>query len=1536
MIKKIKNRLKWIAVMILSPVFLISLIIVLLCIPSVQNFAARKVSKYISESIGMNINIGYFRLTYPLNIALQDMCVTDSNQDTIAYVKELYVNVRPRPLLTKNLSIRRFYLGEARIHSQALIEGIEIHGEIGSLEGHTDGISFINEEAIINQLKFSDSNLTIRIDSFQESDTAMAKMNWNVLVGDMQIDKLALSVQLPADSMQVVSYFENISLTDGKIDLNKERYELGQFLIASADIDYKIGNQPAKKGLDPSHIVLSKMNVCADSIVYQSDELQTIIQSFSTNEQSGLTIISMTGKIRIDDQYINMQDYMVKTPFSSVSAQLTVPLDIAEKNSLGFLSTQLTAVVDKRDLEYLMGELSDMITGFPSGNVLTLSGRLEGNLKKLYLDELQSEWPGVYRIDASGFMQEVMDNVSRVGTIDLTAAIQGRDLLQNVIPKQYEGRFSMPDTVWITMQAALQEGTFSADMLLSELQGQLKLSGNYNPSQEEYFVDLKADNIAPIHFLPQDSILLLSASLQAEGKGWDVFSDKTRTKFSGVLTEMQYKDMTLSGIALDGSLAEHKIQGTVVSTFPYVQGNLTIDGELQKERLAGMLIMDMDSLDLYGMKVTEKPFSNTFQIFSDFETDLQKRHQVDITLGNWDMFLSDQTISPKTLIFHAQANEDTTQLSLHAGDLGVIFAGNADAATLANKLMVVSDEVTKQINKDSLIDFEQLRPLFPHVNLRIEAQKDNPLYNYLQDNRIYFDRFDINTFASPENGLKVDGMLLSLIKDTTKIDTIRLDVWQDTNGIKYTFDVVKNKFRRQEAYDITLQGRLEYGEGDMEILFRNEQKETGILLGIHAEKQTDGVTFHLFPENPILAYQPFQLNENNFVKIKNLKDISANLRLNGEGNTALRLRSVEEDGKMQELSAEINAIDLNQLSNDFPQMLPSMQGMAAMSVRYVPEETALMIVVNANIDNLVYQGEKVGELLLNGVYLPLGNEEHQLDINLFHNQNPVSSLTALYQPTKNERIEGSFDVSQMELATLNPFLDGMARLNGSFQSSIAISGTAQQPLLDGYFKLDTASAYIPASGSLLHFDANKVEIKDNTIQFNRYAIHATGNNPLTIDGSIDLNVSNPVNSMADLRMAANNMQLFDSRKTAENLIYGRLFTDLRNFTARGPLSSLVMRGNLNVLGNTNMTYVMKDSPLAVQDRMANLVSFTYFRDTIPRSGQRTLLGERAIRESRATGGTDLLLVVRIEPTAKLTVELDEIGTNRVEMEGGGDLSYRYTPQSDMLLSGRYTFLDGSIRYNMPVISNKTLKIRENSYVDWNGDPMDPFLSLKATERIRANVSTEDGMSSRNVNFDAGIELRQRMENLSLQFTLEALDDATVQNRLNALGAEERGRRAVGLLLTGIFLDEDPSGRVRFDMGAALNSFLQTEINNITGSLLRGVDLNFGMENYDRMGMEGTNYSFRFSKRFYNDRFNVVLGGNVATGNVPNDNNTFINDASIEYRLDPIGNRYAKLFYNRQYESLLEGEITKYGGGIVFRRKIRRLGDLFLFAKKKTE
>ena len=74
---------------------------------------------------------------------------------------------------------------------------------------------------------------------------------------------------------------------------------------------------------------------------------------------------------------------------------------------------------------------------------------------------------------------------------------------------------------------------------------------------------------------------------------------------------------------------------------------------------------------------------------------------------------------------------------------------------------------------------------------------------------------------------------------------------------------------------------------------------------------------------------------------------------------------------------------------------------------------------------------------------------------------------------------------------------------------------------------------------------------------------------------------------------------------------------------------------------------------------------------------------------------------------------------------------------------------------------------------------------------------------------------------------------------------------------------------------------------------------------------------------------------MTTGaNATNNAQSFIDNISLEYRLDNSGTRYVRVFYNKNYESVLDGEITETGLGLVLRRKMDRLGELFIFKKKR--
>ena len=319
----------------------------------------------------------------------------------------------------------------------------------------------------------------------------------------------------------------------------------------------------------------------------------------------------------------------------------------------------------------------------------------------------------------------------------------------------------------------------------------------------------------------------------------------------------------------------------------------------------------------------------------------------------------------------------------------------------------------------------------------------------------------------------------------------------------------------------------------------------------------------------------------------------------------------------------------------------------------------------------------------------------------------------------------------------------------------------------------------------------------------------------------------------------------------------------------------------------------------------------------------------------ALGGMDMLMSVHIDNAVRLRADLSYDRSKFVELEGGGDLTLQYTPQGDMNLTGRYTLSGGTMKYSLPVIPLKEFSIVNGSYVDWAGNMMNPTLNLTATERVRASVANGDDGSSTMVNFDVSVGMKNRLEKPDLIFNISAPDNPAIENELAAMSTEERSKQAIAMLATGIYLNN--RGKTNMNMGTALNSVLQNQINALAGAALKNGSFSVGVESQDDSqsgGNNRTDYSFRYSQRFFNDRVQIIIGGKVSTGaNATNTTESFIDNISLEYRLDTSGTRYVRVVHNKNYESILDGEITETGVGLVFRKRMDRLSELFIFKKK---
>lgn len=1529
-----KIWIKRIGIVCLIPVILVLLISVLLYIPPIQTFAVKQATRYASKATGMQIGIERIRLSFPLDLTIRGVEVI-SSPDTLLTLESLKVSIRPLPLLQKEVVVEAIDLKGAKVNTGTLIDGIELKGVLGKFYANADRIDLGNEKATLNTVELSDAAITLLLnDTTPKADTTSTLINWILKLDKVQLNRVAFAMQLPADSLRLSTFIDKAALTGGLVDLGTSRYMANHFKLIGSTFNFDGNNQESTSGFDPLHPAFSAINITIDSALYCGKEIKARLHEFSAVERSGLTISSLTGDLQSDSITINVPQLLLQTPYSEIRLLASIPWSSFSPEPEGDMQAQVTASLGKEDLLTMAGPLPEGVKkGYPN-QVLTLNAGVEGNLSALRLRQLKAELPNVIRLDISGTMNSLTDSIARSADIRLQALTGNLGFIVKMLPVSEQERFNIPAGIRLTGQASLKNQEYQTSLLLTQDRGKVQVAGRYNPARETYQVNLNIDSLKPGNFLPKDSLYSLTASVRAEGKGFDPFRASTWSKIEGKISDIQYGTSALSDVNLSGSLEKNLIKLDLLSKYPLAKMDVSLNATLQKKEMKAMLIADVENLDLYGMHLMKDSLATSFQLFAEAESDLGKNNRIDVTLGNWELINPKGRYKPKTLTLHAYGTKDTTRVSFHAGDLGIVLTGDADLETITNKFSRISDDLNLQLKRDSMINIPAFRPLLPDLHLEITAGKDNPIYNILQQADISFNSLNLKASTSQEEGFRLDAGVYNLMRDTTRLDSLLFAVREDSLGLLYNANVIKTKFRQQQPFTAEVKGKIRNTFADAELLYTDGNKKTGILLGVRADKVQQGIKFHLFPENPILAFRPFKLNTNNYILYKNPKNIEANLRLTGDEDASLWIHSRPENEKMEELHAELNQINLEVISKGFAN-LPAMQGILSADLQYAPSDSSFMVVADTHIDNFFFENDRVGELMINAVYLPLNNNQHQVDMHLFRDQREVLSATALYKTGKTDHVDGNILVTSLPLEMVNPFIpEHMAKLKGALQGDMTISGTSKTPAVNGYLQLDTTSVFVAAVGSSFQFDKKKIEVKQNQVSFNQYNIYASGTNPFIIDGNIDFH--NPSRMTADLKLNAYNMQLLDVKRNNESLVYGKLFVNL-NSTVKGALNALQMRGDLKLLGGTNVTYVMKDSPLTVQDRLNGLVTFTSFTDTLDMRRNRT-------EAPLPLGGIDILMTISIDQAVRLNADITPDRSSRIELEGGGDLSFQYTPQGDMILNGRYTLSGGMVQYALPIIPLKEFNIQNGSYVQWAGNPMNPLLNLTATERVRTSASI-DGQPPRPINFDAGIVISQQLENLSLEFILTAPDNTAMQNQLTTKTEEERAKMAITMLITGMYFDPDntSSGGSNMDMGAALNSFLQSEINNIAGSALKTIDINFGMEKYDENGNatdggQRTDFNFSFAKRFYNDRISVIIGGKISTGaNINNGQaQPFIDNVSLEYRLDGSGTRYIKLFHDKNYESLLEGEITETGAGIVLRKKMRHLRELFIFKKNKVK
>lgn len=1496
-----RKWIKWVSWIILTPILLFVVLMILLYVPPVQNFLRKQATAYASQATGMQINVGRIDLRFPLNLLVRDVEVIQV-PDTLLTLASLNVHVQAMPLFKGKIEVDDITIQRVAVNSANLIEGMQIRGVLGRFFLESHGVDLGNELAVINRAELSDTHIGLIFTdttTTEKPDTASAPVNWKVNLHALNLKNVSFSMQLPADSMRMATHVGEATVNDVSADLKQQFYGLRSFLLTGTSVNYDTGNALPAEGFDPSHIALRDIRIGIDSVLYQGRNMNAVIREFSMNERSGLSITSLTGRVFADSTLIRVPYFRLLTPHSEMNLTAQTYWELVNIPTTGRLTARFNALIGKQDVLLFAGGLPDAFKDAYPFRPLVVQAGTEGNLKSMQISRFKIDLPGAFSLDGGGELYNLMDSVTRSAAIDLKMRTGNLNFLTALADMKPGAPLVIPDSMLLDARLGMEGPEYDARLQLKEKEGRLNLTANLNTNTEVYSADLKIEDLQVNHFLPHDSIYELTTSLSARGRGFDFTSYRSVATVNASIDKLHYADYKISGIELSGAVKNAVATAQLTSDNTLLKMKADAEYHLAHRYPDGKVELDVTSLD------TEK--------------------LVGISLGK-EKVLAFQ--------FTGEVRKERVFTHLTSGDLKLSLSARAGLEPLIRQSTHFADILMRQLDNKEL-NHAELRKALPTAIFSFSAGRNNPMAWYLATQKISYQDASVKIGCAPDWGINGKASLHALKIDTLQLDTIFLTLKQDTSRISLHGGVINGPKNPQISFKSILTGEIRDKDAELTAQYINNKGKTGLLFGVNAKPlygghgKGNGIALTLIPEEPVIAFHKFRFEEHhNWIYLHNNMRIYANVDMQDNEGMGIRMQSLPSDTvSLQNMDVELRRIRLDELFSILPYM-PEITGLLSAEAHYIQTENSLELSAEANIDELTYERQRIGDVSLGATWLPGEAGKQYVNTYLTHEGTEIMVADGALYPTISgkDSIVVNSTLEHFPLTIANVFVpDQMVTLSGDMDGDLHITGYTDTPLINGGLSLDSVSVYARQADARFTFDNRPIQVQNNRIVFDKFAIYTTSKNPFSIDGYVDFrDMSRPT---ANLKLFAENYTLLNAKRTKESMVYGKVFVDL-DATVRGPLEALMMRGNVNLLGNTDVTYVLTDSPLTVQDRLSDLVTFTSFADT-------TSLNKEEV-PTLSLGGLDMIMTIHIDPAVRLKADLSADRSSRVELEGGGDLSLQYTPQGDLTLTGRYTLTGGMMKYALPVIPLKEFQIQNGSYVDWTGNPMDPLLNFRATERMRASVSQEDG-TSRMVNFDISIVVKNRLDNLSLAFEIDAPDDASVQNQLAGMGPDERSKQAVAMLATGIFLaDSGSGGGMNLNMGAALNSVLTSQINALTGNM-KNASLSFGVEDHDDSDAGGkrTDYSFRYSQRLFNDRFQIVLGGKVSTGaNATNDVESFIDNISLEYRLDQSGTRYIRLFHNKNYESVFEGEITETGVGLVLRKKMDRLSELFIFKKKK--
>ncbi len=1293
--------------------------------------------------------------------------------------------------------------------------------------------------------------------------------------------------------------------------------------ILNSSITYDISYLPENVNVfDYNHIHLTNIDGAADSIFYSSHKMWGIINTISFIENNEIEVSSLSGKYYVDDKLMRLNDIEIETPENSIKVDGTTGFYVSD---FTFTETEKTDIALDFDLNNW-----DMLNYFSGGQLEEIKNIEQFRNKEIKLiTHILGNMDTLYsQIDLTYNNIRLLTQGQILNLLNTETLKYDFDISKLVLPKQDIALFiDKGNTLDYIPQLTVIDGKIHGS--ISETSFSANVKSNYGKQNILMDIDLS------------DSLPIVSAK---------IYGNVIAESFKNLKIDTLEIDCKLTGNNIANLIADANLvlKGVKIDTLKYKEVNMQIDLEKQnykidiasidnKARLklnsTGVVndsIIDsqtkliVDNINFKENGILESPINLKFgsQInlkfnFNNYNTYLD----ADI----WDITTTDSmgTNYIEELNIDINYNNEYSRFNLTSDNniIKAVVYGSLD--TLMNNLEQFVDILV--LEDESIHDSIFL----PSFNIKADINKPYDIFgDDISKDWPQFSKFlfSVDYENKRSKSIKIDLFLPDLVYLNNRLDSTIINVIGDRNELSY---YLESNIQLDSILNtrILIDGDYKHQRLFTHINLSDDENNDFLNINLLSQKNDIDYLIKILDDSLILLSYDWTIDKQNSFVISEDKLIASNLVLN-RANKEIKIKT---DTLKHEINFKLNNIDLavfnSILSND--SMLAGITNID-FTTSYNSEVTNLSL--EANIDKFKYDNYPIGNINLKKCMINSNQFKFNLGID---NNNESTELIGRINLIGDNEIHIESNTHNLDLGILNKILDMyLYDVAGSIDSRIVVSGTIDEPIIDGFIEFDEARFGLIDLKEVYTLNNEKILLRNNIISAERINILDKNKHKISFAGNIQYVNKGLIFNNFSLKSDA--IELMNTERENEELVYGLIMAELE-VHLNGDLKNLQAESKIIIDYPTQINYVFpEDLSLENNDE---LISFTKI-DTL--SVIDTLLMSKTEYRNKYEMFKSLDAELIVKKGCKFNIYFDESFENYLNVAINGDVKYvisNNTPKTYGLLN-----IDkGNMSYSMPMVTMDKLKIEDGSYIQITNDVANPILTINSSTKIWAQTGGLVEDYNRNLEVTIFMYMKGSLDNLVIQFDVSPeTNDPLISSKISQMTAKERSVNAVNLLVRGQFATLQNTKTI--DIDSYISQILASGLNKLISDRIKFVDMNFDMKSYNSYTSSGdlesqSNLFLNVSKSFYHDRIRIKYTGSLTT-NTTQQGQTYgqmesatQNNLTMEYDINKSGTLQAILFRKSAYDDLMEGEIISTGGGFRIRRSYNSFSDIFKFEKE---